>query len=52
MLPSDSGYIPAATDERVRELPVYQELLALNTDHYAAHSRDEGLIQWLEEFLR
>jgi hypothetical protein len=51
MLPSDPGYIPAATDERVRELPVYQELLALNTDPYAAHSRDEGLIQMIEEFL-
>jgi hypothetical protein len=36
----------------MRDLPAYQELLALNTDPYAAHSRDEGLIQWLEEFLR
>jgi hypothetical protein len=51
MLPSDPGYIPAATDERVRQLPVYQEMLALNTDPYAAHSRNEAMIETIEEFL-
>ena len=51
-LPSDPDYIPAATDERVLLLPVYQELLSLNTDPYAAHSRDEGMIQMIEEFIR
>lgn len=51
-LPSDPDYIPAATDERVLALPEYQQLLSLNTDPYAAHSHEPGLIQWLEEFIR
>jgi len=51
-LPSDPDYIPAAIDERVLALPQYQQLLALNTDPYAHHSYEPGLIQWLEEFLR
>ena len=51
-LPSDPGYIPAATDERVLALPEYQQMLALNTDPYAAHSREEAVIEWLEEFIR
>jgi hypothetical protein len=50
-LPSDPDYIPAATDERVLALPIYQDFLSLNTDPYAPHSRDEGLIQMIEEFL-
>lgn len=50
MLPSDPGYIPAATDERVVAHPEYQRLLSLNTDPYAAHSRNETLIQLIEEF--
>jgi hypothetical protein len=52
MLPSDPGYIPAADDERVLANPLYQWLLGMNTDPYAAHSRDEGLIQAIEESLR
>ena len=52
MLPSDPGYVPAATDERIRQLPQYQELLSMNTDPFAPYSRDEGTIQWLMEFLR
>lgn len=50
MLPSDPGYIPAATDERVVAHPEYQRLLSLNTDPYAVHSRNETLIQLIEEF--
>jgi hypothetical protein len=52
MLPSDPGYIPAATDERVLRCEFYQELLSLNTDPYAAHSYDRGLIETVEEFAR
>ena len=52
MLPSDPGYIPAATDERVLACEFYRQLLGMNTDPYAAHSRDEGLIQAIEESLR
>jgi hypothetical protein len=48
-LPSDPDYIPAAADERVLSSPLYQWLLSLNTDPYAAHSRDEGLIRFVEE---
>lgn len=51
-LPSDPDYIPAATDERILALPLYQQLLSLDTDPYASHSREEGVIQWLEEFIR
>jgi hypothetical protein len=50
MLPSDPGYIPAATDERVLRCEFYKELLSMNTDPYARHSYDEGLIQVVEEF--
>lgn len=52
MLPSDPDYIPAATDERVRNLPIYQDMLRLNTDPYAAYSRNEAMIELIEEFLR
>jgi hypothetical protein len=52
MLPSDPGYVPAATDERLLQLPQYQELLRMNTDPFAKHSRDPGTIQWLMEFLQ
>ncbi len=52
MLPSDPGYTPAATDERVRQLPVYHGLLALNMDPYAEYSRNENIIRMIEEFLR
>lgn len=48
-LPSDPNYIPAATDERVVASPLYQWLLSMNTDPYAAHSRDEAMIQYVEE---
>jgi hypothetical protein len=48
MLPSDPGYIPACTDERVLASPYYKELLRLNTDPYALHSRDESMIRDLE----
>lgn len=51
-LPSDPDYIPAATDERILALPQYQRMLSMNCDPYAAHSREEGVIQWLEEFIR
>jgi|LakMenE18May11ns_1017448.scaffolds.fasta_scaffold8121650_2 hypothetical protein len=50
MLPSDPGYIPAATDERVLACEFYRQLLGMNTDPYASHSRDPGLIEVVEEF--
>jgi len=50
MLPSDPGYIPAATDERVLQCPIYLEMLSLNTDPYAAHSYSPGVIEMIEEF--
>jgi hypothetical protein len=50
-LPSDPDYVPAAIDERVLALPQYQRLLANNLDPYAAHSREDAVIQWLEEFI-
>jgi hypothetical protein len=50
MLPSDPGYIPAAADEKVLQSSFYKELLRLNTDPYAAHSRDLALIEVVEEF--
>ena len=50
MLPSDPGYIPAATDERVLACEFYRQLLSMNTDPYAAHSYDPGLIEAVEEF--
>jgi hypothetical protein len=50
MLPSDPDYIPAATDERVLACGFYQHLLSMNTDPYAAHSFDQGLIETVEEF--
>jgi hypothetical protein len=49
MLPSDPHYIPAATDERVLRCPIYQDMLRLNTDPYAAHSYEKGLIEFIEE---
>jgi hypothetical protein len=52
MLPSDTGYTPACTDPKVIELPIYRALLQSNTDPYAPHSRDEGLISIIEEFSR
>jgi hypothetical protein len=51
MLPSDPGYIPTATDESVLASPLYQWLLKMNTDPYAAHSRDQAMIQNIEESL-
>lgn len=48
MLPSDPGYIPAATNQAILDLPLYQWLLAHNTDPYASHSRDEEMIKVLE----
>jgi hypothetical protein len=50
-LPADPGYIPAATDERVLACELYQWLLSMNTDPYAAHSRDEAMIRNIEESL-
>ena len=50
MLPSDPGYIPAATDSRVLESAFYQKLLSMNTDPYAAHSHDQALIETVEEY--
>lgn len=49
-LPSDPDYIPASSDERVLACEFYQALLRMNTDPYAAHSYDPGLIQAVEEF--
>jgi hypothetical protein len=49
-LPSDPGYIPAATDERVLSCAFYQKLLSMNTDPYATHSYDKGLVEIVEEF--
>jgi hypothetical protein len=48
-LPSDPGYTPAATDERVLACEFYRQLLSMNTDPYASHSYDPGLIQAVEE---
>jgi hypothetical protein len=48
-LPSDPDYIPAATDERVLACEFYRQLLSINTDPYAPHSYDPGLIQTVEE---
>jgi hypothetical protein len=50
MLPSDPNYIPATTNQLVLQCWFYQELLSINTDPYAAHSHDEGLIELVEEF--
>jgi predicted secreted acid phosphatase len=50
MLPSDPGYVPKATDETVLSCSLYQALLSINTDPYAPHSFDRGLIQMVEEF--
>ena len=52
MLPSDLGYIPAAVDERVLACSFYQKLLSMNTDPYAPHSYDKGLVDVVEEFAR
>jgi hypothetical protein len=49
MLPSDPDYIPAATDEDVLQSSFYRYLLSINTDPYAAHSLDRGLIELVEE---
>lgn len=51
MLPSDPGYVPACTDERVLASELYQWLLAQNTDPYAAHSRDEAMVREIEAEL-
>lgn len=48
MLPSDSGYVPHAADERIRQSPFYRQLLNLNIDPYAPHSIDRSLIQLIE----
>lgn len=48
MLPSDPGYIPACTDERIRNSFVYKQFLSHNTDPYAPHSRNDGLIDVIE----
>jgi len=48
-LPSDPDYIPATTDERVLACEFYRQLLSMNTDPYAAHSYDPGLIEAVEE---
>jgi len=48
MPPSDPGYTPACTDERVLASPFYQRLLSTNMDPYAAHSRNEQLIAAIE----
>lgn len=48
-LPSDPDYIPATTDDRVLACELYQWLLSMNTDPYASHSYDPGLIQTVEE---
>jgi hypothetical protein len=50
-LPSDPDYIPACDNPQVLALPMYQNLLRLNTDPYADHSRDESLIELIEEFI-
>jgi hypothetical protein len=52
MLPSDPGYIPAATDPIVLQSEFYQKLLLMNTDPYAAHARDQSLIEFVEEMAR
>lgn len=49
MLPSDPDYTPAATAPEVLNSSVYRQFLAINTDPYAAHSRDENLIRFIEE---
>ena len=49
MLPSDPGYTPAATDQRVLNHPIYLNFLSMNTDPYAAHSYDKDLIDAIEE---
>ena len=51
-LPSDPGYIPTTTDERILALPQYQRMLSMNFDPYAAHSREEAVQQCLEELIR
>lgn len=48
MLPSDSGYVPHAADERIRKSPFYRQLLNLNIDPYAPHSINRDLIQLIE----
>lgn len=49
MLPSDPGYIPACTDERIRNSFVYKQFLSHNTDPYAPHSRCDALIEEIEQ---
>jgi hypothetical protein len=50
-LPSDPDYTPAATNPNVLACHQYQELLRMNIDPYAPHSRNEGLIQYIEEYV-
>ncbi len=50
MLPSDPGYTPAARDKRIANSSFYQQLLRLDMDPYAAHSRNESLIAMVEEY--
>jgi hypothetical protein len=51
-LPSDPEYIPACDNPRVLALQEYQDLLKSNTDPYAKYSRNESLIQLLEEYAQ
>lgn len=51
-LPSDPEYTPACDNPRVLALQEYQDFLKSNTDPYAAHARDESLIQLLEEYAK
>lgn len=50
-LPSDPDYIPGTSDPRVLACHEYQEMLRMNMDPYAPHSRNEGLIQYIEEYV-
>lgn len=52
MLPSDPEYTPACDNPKVLALQEYQDLLKSNTDPYAKYSRDESLIQLLEEYAK
>jgi hypothetical protein len=51
MLPSDPDYIPAAVNEKVRQCPQYQELLALNTDPFSPYSYDQAAVDMILEFV-
>jgi hypothetical protein len=49
-LPSEPGYIPAAQDPAVISSPFYRKMLSMNMDPYADHSRNESMIEMIEEF--